>query len=330
MTDTLLTLSTLEKYLKVLKNNVYDASPTWQFFNAKGRIKEMSSYQLSWDVVAKKHSAIGMWSGFSTVPNQPINPLVKATLPVSQYVAAVSVPKDEEKKNQGPERILNMVQVQFDNAQDTFADLMSTDLFGAGTAVNGMYPLQGLRIAITKDTGTYANIDRSSSANSFWNANTDATAHTVANLKDSTHASYFPLILMKMHTSCSHGGKKNRPDLIVMTKDNFNLYQHILSTTSLRLSTAEGNAEFDSMKLGNVDVIYDDYEVANYVHFLNSNDFTLWIYPDSNFDFDKDDKGSIWKQGTDQLAKVAHIVWMGQLRLDCPRQQGVLSSVGAS
>jgi hypothetical protein len=66
------------------------------------------------------------------------------------------------------------------------------------------------------------------------------------------------------------------------------------------------------------------------MYFLNTNDFSFFVVPGANFDFDEDDKGSIWKQPTDQLAKLAHLVFMGQLRCDAPWQSGRFTSVAAS
>jgi hypothetical protein len=55
-------------------------------------------------------------------------------------------------------------------------------------------------------------------------------------------------------------------------------------------------------------------------------DWSMFVYPGANYDFDTED-GSIWLRPTDQLAKLAHLIWMGQFRLDAPWQQFRISGL---
>jgi len=324
----LLTTTTRDKFLPVLKDNVYDLMPTWKILASKDRIKDYTGTGLAWDVVAKRHAPAGMFRGYSVIPNQPQNPLVPAKLVNANFVATVSISKEELLLNRGNmEKLIDILKTQMQNAEDTMSELLTQGMFSDGAAVGEFQNIQGFRSSV-RDDNTYATIDRTATGNAFWKANVNATAHTKANMKDQTHASYMPNVMQASYLSASHKGS---PDLIVTDKANFQLYQVIAQIYNLNIQNKEANLGFDSVAFGpGVQMIFDDYCPASYMYFLNTKDWTLFIVPEANLDFDKNDDGSIWLQPTDQLAKLAHIIWMGQLRLDTPRRQAVLSSLGAS
>ena len=75
---------------------------------------------------------------------------------------------------------------------------------------------------------------------------------------------------------------------------------------------------------------FDDYCTAKALYMLNTNDFQLYVFDGADFDLRKGEQGQTWFQPIDQFAKVAHILFMGQLRCDAPRQQAVASALGDS
>jgi len=323
---TLLTRTTRELFLPVLKNNIYNETPLMSILLSKGRVKEWRGRSLLWDVIAEKHSPVGYFQGYSTIPNQPANPIQQATLPNANYVATISISKEEEKLNSGNvERLLGILETQMKNAEATLRDKIATDIYGSGTLVGSMQPIVGLGAAVAISANTYANISRS--AYTFWANGYSSSAHTAANMKDPTHASYLPSLMYTAFTTATHDGS---PDYIVTTKKIFNIYMLIAQTTNLRFGNANANLGFAGVSfMDGTNLIFDDYCTANYMYFLNSNDWSFHVVPGANFDFDEDG-GSMWKQPTDQLARLAHLIWMGQLRLDAPWQQYVYSSLAAT
>jgi hypothetical protein len=326
---TLLQYTTREKFLPVLKNNIYNKTRLLRILMGAGRVQDWTGRSLLWDVVAKKHQSVGLFSGYSTVANQPVNPLAQASLSNANYYATVAISKEEMKLNAGrTERLIDILKAQMQNAESTLKDLVATDIYGSAATRGGMNIINGLALAITDTTGTYAGINRATTGNDYWHANADTTGHTLANLKDPTSTSYLPQIMYTMYTNCSHD---ESPNLIVTTETVYNLYQLIAQVQNLTFNNEIANLGFGGVQFGpGVTMIFDKYCTASYMYFLNTNDFTFFVVPGANFDFDEDEGGSIWKQPTDQLAKLAHLIFMGQLRLDAPWQQGVLSSVGAS
>jgi hypothetical protein len=319
-----LNATTRTKFIPVLKDQIYDRRVVFNRLNAKGRKKSMTATALEWQVVMKRHAAFGIYTGYDKLINQPINPLVKATLPPAEYYATLAISKTEERRNSGnPEKLLDMVKVQHDNALETMQEgVGGTDIYGSGTLIAGRQPVIGLAAAINSGN-TYADIDRTDTANAAWQANYDATAYTLAHLKDSTDPYYFPHLLRYMHKLCTH---RNSPDLVVLGKDNYTLYEDI-SEGRLRIDNEVADLGFGGAKLSpGVTMTFDDYCTAGGVFFLTLQDWTLYVYDGA--DFDMQEEG--WIVPPDQAAKVTHIFWSGQLRLDTPREQGRFTNVGQS
>lgn len=320
--DALLQLTTRQHFIPVLRNNVYNKTRLLKILSKNGRVRQWTGRGLLWDVVKEMHGSVGLFSGYSTIPNQPNNPLASASLPNANYVAAIAVSLEEEELNKGkPEKLLDIVKVQTENAESTLRNRLGTDLYGTGALVGGKQPIIGLGGAVTGTTGVYAGLNRATAGNEFWRANVNSTAHTQANMKDSTHASYLPAIMRTMMTDCTFDGS---PDVIATTKKIYNIYQDIAQTTNLRFDNDVADLGFPTVKFEGVTMMFDDFCTTGYMYYLNSSTWTMWIIRD--FDFDTR-SGSMWKLPVDQLAKVAHLLWMGQLRLDTPRENGVLSSL---
>lgn len=317
---------TREKFIKVLKNNLYDLMPLMNRMLEKGRVQTMTGRSLLWDVVVKRHASFGLFAGYDVLANQPINPTVQASLNTANYYATLAISLEEEMKNTGNiEKLLDMVKIQFDNAESTLKEQIAKDIYGSNTTINGRNVINGLGVIIGT-TNTYANINRSTAGNEPWKSNLVTTAYTVGNLEDPTNAGYLPQLMRTAYTNASHGGS---PDMIFTTKTLYNIYLFIAEANHLRFvnnSTANlsfGGAEF----AGGTEIYFDDYCTDKNMFFLNSKDFSVFVYPKANFDA-VEANGSIWRIPTDQLAKIAHIIWMGQLRCDAPWRQAAYTALG--
>jgi hypothetical protein len=315
---------TRSKFLKVTKNQIYNKTVLLNRFMSAGRVKEMTGTSLQWPVIAKKHTPVGVYSGYDTLASQPVNPTAVATLNTANYYATLAISVEEEKKNSGSiEKLLDMVKIQFDNAMSTLKDRMATDLYNDGTLVSGRYVIYGLKAAVSS-SNTYANINRATSGNEYWQANVNSSAHTLANMKDSTSTSYLPSLMRTAQTSATHDAS---PDLIVTTKTIYNIYQDIAQVGSLRFNNEVANLGFGGVEFGpGVTMVFDDYCTAYYMYFLTTADWSVFVLPGLNFDDDEEG----WRKPIDQNAKLNHIYWSGQLRLDAPWQQYQFQSLAAS
>lgn len=320
----LLSLSTITKYIRTLKNNLYNKTRLLTILEKSGRIQDASGVSTTWDIVKTRHAAVGRFQGFSTLVNQQVNILGQATLPPGEYYATVGFAKDELIKNKNrPEKIIDIFSTQMKNAESTLKYQISTDLYGDGSLVGGLQGVTGLGAAITGSTGIYANINRATAGNEYWQSNVDATGYTLAQLEDPTDAGYMPRLLDNSALSATHDGS---PNTIVMTKLGYAAYKNIARRSLIINSGEAADVGFPSVKLDGVTITFDDFCTAGYIYGLNTEDWNMFVYPGANYDFDTED-GSIWLRPTDQLAKLAHIIWMGQFRCDAPWQQFRISGL---
>jgi hypothetical protein len=60
--------------------------------------------------------------------------------------------------------------------------------------------------------------------------------------------------------------------------------------------------------------------------FLSLQDWSVFVYPGANFDL----RGEGWMVAQNQDAKVAQVIWSGQMRLDSPWHQAALTALGSA
>lgn len=320
--NTFLNNVTRTKFLPAMRNQLYYKPVTMNRLMSRGRVKEMTGRGLEGSVVLVKHQSVGLFGGYDTLANQPVNPTVNWTLSPANYYATVAISGDEERQNSGRmEKLLDMLKIQMDNAYATMKETMITDMFGSSTSRGNRNTIVGLA-AIIATTNTYANINRSTAANAGWKANLDSTAHTIANLKDPTSTSYMPSI---MRTSFANANNDIGVDLIVSSTAIWNIYQDIAGTM-IRFMDTKAELGFNSVNFDGVEYVFDKYSTANYLWMLSTPTLTFYVYPGTDFSL----KEPGWQIPVDQDARVAHILWSGQLVCDAPRENAVLTSVGAS
>lgn len=316
--------TTRPKFMKGLKNQIYDRMPAFKMFLDGGRKGAAAGSYMIWDVIAKRHASIGIISGYETLVNQPINPTAQAQLNYATYYASLAISIIEEARNTGNmEKLLDMPKIQYENAISTLREQMYRHWYDSISSVNGISTIVGLGASVPgTPTNTYANINRATAGNEYWKNGAYATAVTTADLKDSTTATYLPSLMRTAQTSATHDGG---PDVIFTTKTLYNIYQDIAQTTNLRFNNEVANLGFGGVEFGaNVTMLFDDYCTAKGMYFLTTKDWDVNVFP--GLDFDDDAPG--WRLAESQAAKINHIYWSGQVRCQVPRQQYVLSALG--
>ena len=310
-------------FIDVVKNNLYNKSPFFNRMFVKGRIQKAYGSALAWDTVLLKHASVGIFSGYDTFAVQPINPTVAATLNYGSYYGAMAISGEEKRKNSGNmEKLLDAIKTQHDNAISTLKDQMYTGAFSDGSLIGGRQGLIGLSAAVSA-TNTYANINRATAANAQWKANVNATALTIANLKDPTTTSYMPSVMRKLFTNATHD---HSPDLLVFFEDQYNLYQDIAGINNLRFNKEIADLGFGGVEFQGATMVYDKFLTTGIAYFLATEDFGVWVFDGANFDMPEEG----WMRPPNQDAFITQIIWSGQLRCDSPWHQGAFTSIGAS
>lgn len=321
---TFLNAVTRTKYEKVIRNNLYNSSPWFQQLFVSGRVKDMVATALEWTVVIKKHAAYGRYKGYDVFASQPINPVITAKLEPANYYATLSISGDEKRKNSGnAEKLANMVDVQFNNAESTLKEQFFYDAYSTGAMVGDRAGLQGARAAISA-SNTYANINRATAVNSPWRANiTDASTYTYDELHDNSGTKYLPSVMRRMVTSCTH---EYSPDRIYTSEDIWNEYQDI-ADAKIELTPSEANLGFEHVKFGALGkMFFDKYCPAGYMFFISQKDWTVYVYPGVNFQMPEEG----WMRPHNQDALTTQILWSGQMKLESPWHQGAITGIVTS
>jgi len=323
----MLSTSTITKYLKTLKNNLYNKTRMLTILEKAARIQDATGVSTTWDIVKSRHQAKGRFMAFSTLINQQTNILGQAVLKPGQYYATVGFAKDELIKNAAkPEKIVDIFSTQMKNAESTMRYDIATDFYGDGSLVGGLLGVTGLEAIITAATGTYAGINRATAGNEYWRSNVDTTGYVLADLEDPTDAGYFPRLIDTQILNATHD---ESPNTVITTKVLYAIYKNIARANLVIESGKKGDLGFPGLAVDGVTITFDDFCTAGKVYLLNTNDFDMFVYPGANYDFDKEE-GSMWLRPTDQLAKVAHLIWMGTLRCNAPWQQAKIEDLPTS
>jgi hypothetical protein len=203
------------------------------------------------------------------------------------------------------------------NAQHSFANGLSADLYSDGTAANQINGLQAL--IADAGTGTVGGINSSTYA--FWqNVVQSAAAPLQGGSAITPSASTIESLMLPLWIKLTRG--MDMPDTIVMSDDYFTFYEQ--SQTSLKRYAPEdsGKGGMLAMKYKTADVFFDSSGgiPAAHAYFLNTNYIDLVVHKDANITM-LDDVESI-----NQDAMVKTIIWQGNLALSNRSLQGVLKA----
>jgi hypothetical protein len=112
-------------------------------------------------------------------------------------------------------------------------------------------------------------------------------------------------------------------DLIITDQTNFERFEKILQPQERFTDATMADGGFQNLKFKGAPVTFDSYCTAGYMYFLNSDYLQLAVHRDANMtttDFVKPDN---------QDAKVAQILFMGELTVSNRSRQGLISGFTA-
>jgi hypothetical protein len=220
------------------------------------------------------------------------------------YVSLVVSGKDERKVN-GDNAVIGLINTKMNEAEESMKDQLAGDIFTGNTYIVGLDTAIG--------TGTYAGI--AGATYTWWNSGVDATAHTAANMKTSTHASYIHTLFRNAWASCKHKGKK--PNLIVTSQDVYDIYELSLQVNARYPKTDRGkfmaDAGFDALEFRGVPVVVDDFcadSTDSACYFLNTEFMPFFYHPKNNF------RLTPWKIPTNADGRIAQLYFSGQIGLN--------------
>lgn len=294
---------TQDFYVPKLEDAIYESSALLTMLRRDGRVQRTGT-DIKLPLLYAKNTARGRYSGYDVLDTTPPDNITAAQFELKNYYASVSISGDDERKNSGDRAVLKILQSKMADAENTLKDLVGTDLFTGTTHIIGLDSAIGT-------TNTYGGID--GNTYSWWRSTVDTTAHTGANMLDSTNASYIHKLLRAGYKACRHLG--NVPNLIVTSQDIYDIYEQTLQVNARYNMSARGqflaDAGFSVIEFRGIPIVVDDFvdDSADAMYMLNTNFMDLWIHPDANFKF------SGFVRPGNQDARTGQILFSGQLTI---------------
>lgn len=314
-TFTELVTTTFRKHRKDIKDNVSKNNALYRRMMSKGMTRnEDGGLSIVEPLDYAANSTYLRYSGYDVLNVSASDVLSAAEFQWRQVAINVTASGQELRLNSGESKIISLVKSRIKNAQRTFKNNFSGDIYGDGTLPNQINGLQAL--VADAGTGTVGGID--SSTWSFWqNKVQSAAAPLQGGGAIVVSATTMESLMLPLWLALTRGD--DQPDLIVMDNNYYTFFE--ASQTSLKRYTDSDSASggFVSLKYKKADVIFDGGSgiPANHAYFLNTDYINMVQHPDA--DLTVMDQ----MQPYNQDAVVIPILWMGNMTISNRSLQGV-------
>lgn len=311
--DTELSL-TLEHRRAEVVDNIFEKSVFLNAMRERGGVMTVDGgRQYVQPLLFSKSTAVGSFSGYDILSTTPQANETSAVYDWAAYYATISIAWDEAKKNQGRAQLINLTNQKMDDAGMSIRDALNIDLMQAQPS-SGSKDVNSLTEIIdeapTADPARTASIGSIGNSNTWWrNQATSGGSFTVSDMNT-------------VWNNCSQGSEN--PDFMLTGQTNFEYYENSQvgqirygDTRSMDAGFQnliyKGSPMFFEPNIGNTDEIY----------FINTQYLKLVIMAGADFTIEP------FVTPDNQAAKVAKILWMGQLVSSNRRRIGTLHGITA-
>lgn len=242
-------------------------------------------------LVIAKNPNTGTYEPYGTFQANPLDKVTYSTVPWAHYYQNIPISNIELLENRGQQdktKITDILETEFENAENSLVDIFSNDLFSDGSdyaypsgATTRISPIKGLGYWVSK-TREAGGITSTATANLWWDAyvvDQISDSVTRTEMLTSTDANYVPTRFREMIGETTSG--RETPDLIITTRIVWEVLAEL----------ADGRERFPKIKVGKgkyneatkaymgftaidfdgVPVIWDEFCPGGYVYFLNTN-----------------------------------------------------------
>lgn len=261
--------TTLEFRAPILRDNVSDNIALLKRLNSKGNAEPYPGGRsivepLDW----AENSTYTRYTGYQTIDITPQTVLTSADYAMKQAAMSITMSGTEQLQNSGSkESALNWLESRVKNAERSFMNNLSSDLYSLGTASGGLQ-IGGLQSIVTDaGTGTVGNIN--SGTYSFWQ-------NYVFDFSTNSLTASASTIQQAMNTAWLNT-KRNSDKIDLWLADNsyYNFYWQSLQAIQ-RITKEDGGSAFGgALDFMGADVIPDGGQggdcPSNHMYGLNTN-----------------------------------------------------------
>ncbi len=316
--DTLLS-TTLGNYKDSLEDNIFNSMPLLYWLkNKKRKVSLNGGDKIIVPLLYGKNETVKSYSGYEVLDTTPQEGITAAEFSWKQLAGSVTISREEERKNSGEQRVVNLLTSKTMQCQMSIQDALSAMLYGDGTGNNNK-DILGLAAIVADDptTGILGGIDRSDSANAWW--------RNVSIAGTKTSAAYDNLLSTMRSTYNTSSKGSEHPDLIISDQDTFEGYESLIVDQKRFANEDVADAGFENMKYKGATMMWDPTcpgsSTDGRMYMLNSK-YLQWTV-DSETDF----LTTPFLRPENQDAKTAQVLLMANLVVSNSARHGVIHSI---
>lgn len=317
-TFTELVTTTFRKHSKEIKDNISNNNALLRRIKDRGQTRhEDGGLTIVEPLDYNSNGTYQRYSGYDVLNVSASDVISAAEYQWRQIAINVVASGLELRTNSGSSKIINLAKARLKNAQRTFKNNFSSDLYSDGSLANQINGLQ----ALLSDAGTGTVGGINSTTYSFWRSLVQsAAAPRQGGAAITPGPTTIESLMLPLWLDLCRGDDK--PDLIIMSNDYFTFYEE--SQTSIKRYTDGNKADggFVSLKYKGADVIFDGGSGIPTAHayFLNTDYVQLVAHKDADMEIMDQ------MQPYNQDAVVIPILWMGNVVCSNRARQGVMKA----
>lgn len=310
-TFTEMVTTTLRNRKKQLADNVSNHNALFKFLYDKGNyVKEDGGRSIVCELDYAENSTYQRYSGYEQLNIQASDVLSAAEYDWKQVAVNVTASGLELRQNSGKNGLIKLAKARMKNAERTFANNLSSDLYSDGTGDGGKQVGGITSIITTAGTGTVGGIN--SSNYSFWqNKSVDCTTASASNIQG---------FMNDLWLEVTRG--TDQPDLVISDVNYYKFYWESLTALQRFTDDEKAGAGFNALRYaGKCKVIHDTTAsgiTANRMYFLNTDYLKLVVHKDADMEVVGE------KSSVNQDAVVIPMIWQGNLTCSNRSLQGVV------
>ncbi|MGE4259217.1 MAG: phage major capsid protein [Candidatus Babeliales bacterium] len=307
--------TTIENRSGVLADNFTTNNAILMKMKEGDRVKPVNGgYEIRQELAYAANSTAMRYSGYQTLDISPQDVFTSAAFNIKQYAVAVSISGLEMLQNTGQEAIIDLLESRIENAEGSLMNLISTDMYGDGTAGGGK-AIDGLNalVSATPTTGTVGGINAATW--SFW----QNYLYDFSDLSITPSATTIQAAMNAAFLGTARG--RDQVDLIIADNTYYTYYWSSLQGIQRIMDDKKASAGYTTLKFMGADVVFDGGVgggcPANTMFFLNTKYLYFRPHKDRNFvALDPD------RFATNQDAMVKMIAWAGNMTASNRKLQG--------
>lgn len=300
-------VTSLADYGKQVTDNAYNGNTLLALLKANGRKKMINGgTSIIRQLVDERQNNGGFYLGNDTLSTNQSDTLNAVEYLWQNAYEPIQISRDEERQNSGDEhRLINLLETKIKLSELAIQQRLEQALSTPTAGANKLIDLETL-----VNTGTLGSI--AGSSQTFWQSTvTTSGAFATQGLSDMTTAYY----------AVSGSQSMENPTHFLTTKAIFQKYEQTRLPLERFQNTMTANAGFENLTFKGKPITYGNYIGSGLIFGLNLNYIDLVV--DSETDFIT----TPFVVPTNQTAKIAFILWRGNMITDNRRRHFKLTSV---